>query len=272
MAAVSPGLMAALAGPATRSAATTTRNCWRPTRRPPVSHDQRESLRICTCTASGSSTACSCWYSCSHWRTSSSDAARHRPRPSMSSSYLATGGHVIRARAFFERRLRRREPCERDAVGRAAHIVEAEAVAERDRLRLAAVLAADADLDVGLRGAPALDADPHQVADAAFVDRLERIRLEDAVLHVEGQELPFCIVARHAERRLREVVRPEREEVRDLGDLVCAQGRPGQLDHRPAQVVDLGRLLGHYLLGQLAQPAKLLLEADERVHDLDHRR
>src|SRR4051794_33360844 len=164
MAAVSPGLIAAPAGAAKRSAATTTRNCWRPTRRPPVSHDQRESLRICTCTASGSSTACSCWYSCSHSRTSSSDAARQRPRPSIRSSYLATGGDVLRARAFLQRRLRCREPSERDAIRRAADVVEPEPVAERDGLRLAAVLAADAHLDVGLRRPPAFDADPHQVA------------------------------------------------------------------------------------------------------------
>src|SRR4051812_35624261 len=179
MAAVAPGLIAAPAGAARRSAATRTRNCCRPTRRPPVSHDQRESLRICTCTASGSSTACSCSYSCSHVRTSSSDAARQRPLPSIKSSYLATGGDVLRVRAFGQRRLRRREPGERDAIRRAAHVVEPEPVAERNRLRLAAVLAADAHLDLGLRGAPALDADPHQVADAALVDRLERVRLED---------------------------------------------------------------------------------------------
>ena len=43
--------------------------------------------------------------------------------------------------------LRRREAGERDAVGRAAHVVEPELVAERDRARVAAVLAADAELD-----------------------------------------------------------------------------------------------------------------------------
>src|SRR5687767_13696112 len=45
-----------------------------------------------------------------------------------------------------QRRLRRGEPRERDAVRRAADVVEPEPVAERDGVRLAAVLAADAEL------------------------------------------------------------------------------------------------------------------------------
>ena len=61
-------------------------------------------------------------------------------------------------------------------------------MAERDRLRLAAVLAADPELDVVAGPAPALDRDLHQVADAALVDRLERVALEHARLQVVGEE------------------------------------------------------------------------------------
>jgi hypothetical protein len=89
--------------------------------------------------------------------------------------------------------------------------------------RVAAVLAADAELDPGLRRAAPLDADPHQVADAVLVDRLERVALEHSVLEVEGEELALGVVARHPERRLGEVVRAEGEEVCDLGDLVGPQ-------------------------------------------------
>ena len=53
-----------------------------------------------------------------------------------------------------ERGLRRCESGERHAVGRAADVVEPELVAERDRARLAAVLAADAELEVGLTPLP----------------------------------------------------------------------------------------------------------------------
>ena len=40
----------------------------------------------------------------------------------------------------------------------------------------------------------------------------------------------------------------------------------------PTGCVDARRLLGPHSLGQLAQPAQLFGEADERVHDLDERR
>ena len=68
-------------------------------------------------------------------------------------------------------------------------------VAELDRARLAAVLAADAELDLRVRLPPPLDADPHQVADAFGVEHLERVSLEHALLEVEGEELPLRVVA-----------------------------------------------------------------------------
>src|SRR5208283_6022433 len=49
------------------------------------------------------------------------------------------------------RRLGRGKTRHGDPVGRAAHVVEAQLVAELDRVRLAAVLAADAHLELGPR-------------------------------------------------------------------------------------------------------------------------
>src|SRR5215210_4279994 len=167
--------------------------------------------------------------------------------------------------------LRRGQAGQRHPVGRARDVVEAEGVAEGDALRLAAVLAADAELDLLTRAAAALDRDPHQIPHPALVERLEGVRLQHAVLEVVREELALRVVAREAERRLREVVRPEREEVGVLGDLAGADARARKLDHRPAEV--LARL---FLLGgadrQLAEPLELLGEADERVHDLHERR
>src|SRR5262249_62043518 len=97
-----------------------------------------------------------------------------------------------------ERRLRRREAGERDAERRAGHVVETDPVAERDRVRLAAVLAADTELEVLLRASPPLDGDPHQVADAVLVEHLERVPLEHVVLEIACQELAFGVVAREA--------------------------------------------------------------------------
>src|SRR5207253_7957145 len=104
-----------------------------------------------------------------------------------------------------------------------------EAVAERDRVGLAAVLAADAELDSFLGASAPLDRDPHQVADAALVERLERVPIEHAVIEVARQELPLGVVTGEAERRLREVVRAEREEIGVLGDLVGADAGAREL-------------------------------------------
>ena len=64
---------------------------------------------------------------------------------------------------------------------------------------------------------------------------------------------------------------PNEQKSAHLGDLVGADARARQLDHRPAEVLDR-RLLRGDALGQLAQPRELLAEADERMHDLDERR
>src|SRR5436305_15253870 len=65
---------------------------------------------------------------------------------------------------LLQRRLRRRKPRDRQAVRRAGHIVEADLVTELDRRRVAAVLAADAELQLGLDAAALRDGDLHQAA------------------------------------------------------------------------------------------------------------
>ena len=172
---------------------------------------------------------------------------------------------------FLERGLGGRKTGQRDAVGRAGHVLEPELVAERDRGRLSPVLAADAHLQVVLDASAAFDRDPHQVPHPALVDRLERVPLEHAVLEVARQELALRVVPREAERGLGQVVRPEREEVGMFGDLVGAHARAGELDHRADQILDLA-LLGRGRDGHLSEALELLCEADERMHDLDERR
>ena len=61
-------------------------------------------------------------------------------------------------------------------------------MAQIDAARLAAVLAADADVEVGPRLAAELDGDLHDPADAALVERRERVLGQDALLQVLGQE------------------------------------------------------------------------------------
>src|SRR4051794_31286337 len=78
-------------------------------------------------------------------------------------------------RGLAERGLRRGEPRDRHAVGRAGDVIQPDLMAERHRGRIAAVFAADADLEVCPRLAAALDADLDQFADAVAIDRDERI-------------------------------------------------------------------------------------------------
>src|SRR5262249_42674801 len=144
--------------------------------------------------------------------------------------HLAAGGRVLRLPGLLERRLGGGEAGERDAVRRARDVVEGELVAERDGGRRAAVLAPDGELGAVLRLPAALDRDPHELADSIAVERLERVAREDLVLEVVREELALGVVAREAERRLREVVGAEREEVGVLGDLVGTDARARQLD------------------------------------------
>src|SRR5260363_68666 len=82
---------------------------------------------------------------------------RQRPATSAGlhqiSSIAASSG--LAGDLLAERRLRGGEARDRHTIGRARHVVHADLVAERDRGRIAAMLAADADLEVGPRGAAA---------------------------------------------------------------------------------------------------------------------
>src|SRR4029453_3737548 len=68
----------------------------------------------------------------------------------------------------------RLQPCDRDAEGTAGHVVEPGVVEEVDRLRVAAVLAADSDLQVRAGLAPLVRGDTDESADTEGVEGLER--------------------------------------------------------------------------------------------------
>ena len=74
-----------------------------------------------------------------------------------------------------ERGLGGGKPRDRHAERRAGHVIEPDLVTEGDRGGIPAVLAANADLEIRPRLAPALDADPHQLPDALLVDGHEGI-------------------------------------------------------------------------------------------------
>src|SRR5881296_3355981 len=88
---------------------------------------------------------------------------------------------------LLERRLRRGETGDGHAERRAGHVVHAHMVTELHRRGLAAVLSTNADLQVG-PGSPAEpDRQLDELADALLVEHLERVVLEDSVLHVKRE-------------------------------------------------------------------------------------
>src|SRR5579885_996335 len=151
------------------------------------------------------------------------------------------------ARALAERRWRGGEPRDRHAKRRARDIVELDLVAELNRGRIAAVLAANAELQLLTRLAAALGGDAHQLADAVAIDRHKRVGRQDALCRVGTQEAPR-VVAADAKGGLRQVVGAERKELRRFGDLIGFERRTRQFDHGADLIMELASGLLRNLL------------------------
>jgi hypothetical protein len=137
----------------------------------------------------------------------------------------APGG---RARAHG--RLRGREARDGDAGRGDGDVVHARGREEGDRARVAAVLAAEADLEARPRRAAALDGEPDQLADARLVERLEGVAGDDPRLQVRREELLLSVVATEAQREAREVIRAKGEEFGTRGSKATgAQARARRL-------------------------------------------
>src|SRR5262249_522167 len=109
-----------------------------------------------------------------------------------------------------QRRLRRRQPRDRHAIGRARDVVETALVAEEGRGRIATMFATDAELQAVAHLATTLARDIDQLADALDVERGERVVLEDSALLVLLEERRRVIPA---------------ETVGGLGEVVGAEGK-----------------------------------------------
>src|SRR5580658_9629472 len=91
---------------------------------------------------------------------------------------------VDSAQLVFESCLRRGEPRRKQTERRARNVVEPDAVAELDALRTAAMLTADAHLQVLPRVASLVDRALHQLAHACLIESGKRVLFEDASLEV----------------------------------------------------------------------------------------
>src|SRR5262249_34680968 len=148
-------------------------------------------------------------------------------------------------------RLRRSQARREHTERRAGDVRQPDLVAVHHRLRIAAVLAADSQLDVGPGLASPLYTHLHQLAHAFLVNGGKWIVLEHAFFDVGRQE-GADIVARESVHGLSKVVGAEAEELRFYRDLIGDYAGARQLDHRPQQVIDAGSFLFEYLFGNLA--------------------
>src|SRR5690349_988147 len=126
---------------------------------------------------------------------------------------------------------------------------------EVDRIGVAAVLTAHAELQVRARGAAFLDRDADHAPDALGVDGLERGDAEDAQLYVAAEERAFHVVPGETPAHLGEIVGAEGEELGAARDLPRDHRGPGYLDHGPDQgmhrgaglLLDLAEYLGDFV-------------------------
>src|SRR5215213_6926553 len=132
---------------------------------------------------------------------------------------------------FRHRGLGRRQAGDRYSVRGARDVVQSRLVEERYALRVAAVLAADAQFEVGVGLAALLAGERNQPADALPVDGFEGIPREDALFEVGGEKTALGVVAGEPAGRLGKIVGPEGEEVSAASYLAGRGAGAGQLYH-----------------------------------------
>ena len=172
--------------------------------------------------------------------------------------------------AFADRGLSSGEAGYWDTERGAAHVVEADVVAELDGFWFSAVLAADAEFDVWSNSLGLFDGDLHELANAALVDAVEWIAGQDLLLDVWLEEL-VRVVSAEAEGHLGQVVRSKAEELGFHRDLVGGEGTAWDFDHRAEAVRNLDALLFDNRLGGSFESglddSQFVHVSDKRNHD-----
>ena len=163
------------------------------------------------------------------------------------------------------------ESCDGNTERAAGNVAQTDVVAELHGGGVAALLAADAQLDVRAGLTSQLRGHLDEAADAGLIQLGERIGLIDLAVIVGSEELARVVTA-EAEGHLRQVVGAEGEELGLLGDGIRGQSRARDLDHGADLVVHVAADVLDDLLGDLVNDgldvSQLLDLADQRDHDL----
>ena len=142
-------------------------------------------------------------------------------------------------------------------------------MAEFHGFGIAAVFAANTKLDVRTRLATERNAELHHRADAFLVDRRKRIALHDFQARVITEERAG-VVAAHAERGLRQVVRSEGEKFRIFGNLVRRRASARNFNHRADLVRNFHLLFRHDFGGDAANDCRLIFKFRRKTDERDH--
>ncbi|MEY2725637.1 MAG: hypothetical protein RLZZ458_1504, partial [Planctomycetota bacterium] len=157
-----------------------------------------------------------------------------------------------------------------DAAWGAADVVESDFVAEVDGLGIAAMFAANTDLEIRTDRATVLDGGLHQATYAGLIDGLERVCRDDVVFGVVTDE-GLVVVAADTEAGLGEVIGTKAEELGSLRNLGAGHGCSWHFDHGADHVVHLNALFSEYLFGSFADDGGLVIHfgfvTGERNHD-----
>src|SRR5690606_5035553 len=100
----------------------------------------------------------------------------------------ANSTRLLIAASSAQRRLRRRQPGDRHAVGRAGHVIQFQLLEEANGSRVAAMLARNAELDARPDGASAIGAHFHQRPYALHIERHERVLAVHTLAQIIGHE------------------------------------------------------------------------------------
>ena len=110
------------------------------------------------------------------------------------------------------------------------------------------MLAADADLEFGIRLTSLLRGHADQLSHALAVERAKGVLFHDSLLHIRRQEF-VDVIARKAVGELGEIVGAKREEFRHPGDVFGDQRGARQLDHGAHQIIHAFAFLCEHLFG-----------------------
>ena len=124
--------------------------------------------------------------------------------------------------------------------------------------RLAAVFAANPELDVRPSFASQIASDFHQAANALLIDRRERICIHNVELRVGGKKTAGIVPA-HSQRRLCEIVCAKTEELGVARDLVRDERCARDFDHCPDEIVEFHLLFLRHFAGDATDDIELEL-------------